>query len=104
MLLDFVQRQRGMRDRAAGAHLRRNPDGLHDFFGCRRVPEGSPRMATDTIRALCHVRDRYGDQLLRLGGKGPLSEDALAEGSEGFGRAGSKAAPLLGNLASSSRV
>jgi hypothetical protein len=38
MLRDFIQRQRGVREGAAGPHLRGHLDGLHDLLRSRTLP------------------------------------------------------------------
>src|SRR6185312_14361178 len=89
-----------MRIRAAGAHLRSDPDRFHDLLAARPLAKRGARMTADAVGTLRHVRDRNGDQLLRFGGKRSFGKHALAECAKGTRWSGSKTASLFSDLPS----
>jgi hypothetical protein len=55
-------------------------------------------MTADAVRALRHVHDGHGDQLLGLRGKRPFGKHALTERFEGLGRFWGQALALRGEF------
>lgn len=65
---------------AAGTHFGGDPNSFHDFFAGSAASECGAGMAANAVRALRHMRDSDGDQLLRLGIKRAVGKNLLAEG------------------------
>lgn len=80
--LDGVQGQRGVGERAPGAHLCGHPDRLHDLLGGVAFAQRQLGVASDAVRTLGHVRDGHRDELLGLLGQRAVGEDGFAEGLE----------------------
>jgi hypothetical protein len=57
--------------------------------------QGQLCVPADAIRALCHVRHCYGNQLLSLRGECPIGKYALTERLEGLGSFGSQVLALV---------
>ena len=74
-----IERQRRVRVGAAGAHLRRHPDRLHQLGFRGALAQGGLRVASDAVRALGDVGDGDGDQLLGLLVQRAVREDLPAE-------------------------
>ena len=72
-----------MRVAASRAHLRRDPDRLHQLFAGGARAERRSGVALYAIRTLRDVGDGDRDDLLSLRGKRAFREDLPAEGLEG---------------------
>src|SRR5690348_5717386 len=77
-----VERDRGVRVRAAGAHLGGDPDRFHDLLVARTLAPCEPGVPADAVRALRGVRERDRDQLLGHLWQRAFGKDAVAERSE----------------------
>jgi len=86
---------------AAGTHLGRHPDGLHDLPLACAAALRKPRVPADAVRALRDVRNGNCDQLLGLLRKRAVCEHLAAERLKGI--MGRRRGPLtaLSKLASS---
>src|SRR5690606_3575737 len=85
-LLQGVERERRMGIGGTGTHLGSYPDRLHDFFRGGSLPPGDPGVSPDAVRALGHMRHRYGNELLGLRREGTLRKHLPAERAESLGR------------------
>src|SRR4030095_1763714 len=78
------------------------PDVFHYLLGRRALPDGRLGVALNAIRALGHVCDGNGDQLLALAWQRAVLKDRLAELLKGrVDLGGERAAPLGQRLARS---
>ncbi len=80
--LDGAQGEGGVGESTPGAHLRGHPDRLHDLLGGVALAHRQLGVAVDAVRALGHVRDGNGDELLGLLRQRAVGEDSLAEALE----------------------
>ena len=85
-----VERKRRMRVSRTSTHLGRDPDGFHDLVLRRSSLQSFLCVTAYAIGTLRHVRDRYGDQLLRLRRQRTIGESAGAESLERGERPGCK--------------
>lgn len=93
-----VESDRGVGVGAAGAHLGRHPDRLHDLAVLGTSALCEPGVAADAVGALRHVRDRHRNQLLGLLRQRPVGEDLFAECLEGVVGLGRELRPVGGEL------
>jgi hypothetical protein len=80
-----------------------NPDRFHDFFSGSTLSQR--RLSFDAVRALRHMRDGNGDDLLRFGGKRSVCKYLLVESLKGgvsFRRGPRKRLPVIVTLAGTS--
>jgi hypothetical protein len=82
----------------AGTHLGGDPNRFHDLLRRRSLLKGGAGMPANAIRALCHVRHRYGNQLFRFHRECPIGKHTLTERFEGLGGFGGQALALLGEF------
>src|SRR5690606_12702254 len=103
-LFQSAQRHHGVRISSAGAHLRRNPDRLHDLLVRGTLSRGLLGVADDAIGTLRHMGHRDGDQLLGLLVQRARGEDLLAERLERRGRVRHQFAPPARQLGGACRI
>jgi hypothetical protein len=87
-----------MRVGAAGAHLGRNPDRLHEFFPRGTCAQCRLRVAMNAVVALCHVGNSNRDHLLHLRRQSPVRKNGLTERFEGRLLVGGQIAPAASDL------
>jgi len=80
--LHGVQSEAGVGEGTPGAHLRSDPDRLHDLLGGVVCSQSQLGVALDAVWTLGHVRDGYCDELLGFLGQSAIGEDGLAEALE----------------------
>src|SRR5918999_3742778 len=78
-LVQRLEGERRMGVSAARAHLRGDPDRLHQFLRRRAVSQRRLGASFDAVWALRDVRDRDRDQLLGLARQRAIPEHGLAE-------------------------